>query len=275
MKASIDMYTLTQWLMIFFIYCFIGWIWECCYVSAKKKQWINRGFLHGPLLPIYGSGAIIILFCTIPVRFSIPLTFIFGMVSASILEFCTGWCMERLFGVRYWDYSDKKFNLQGHICLRVSIGWGVASVVLVNFLNIPVEYLIRLIPIKITDAVAFVITVLFVVDFTQSFNEAMDLKDTLEKWSHNNEQIRMLSEKINMMAAIAEEDLKKFKEQQTEKIRELAEQKDRLIEATGRQYKRIIRIMKRNPGAVDMKHTAEFSELKDTIKNKIRRGNAN
>lgn len=275
MEASLDMYTLTQWLMIFFTYCFIGWIWECCYVSVRKKQWINRGFLHGPLLPIYGSGAIIILFCTIPVRASIPLTFLFGMISASILEFCTGYCMEKLFGVRYWDYSNNKFNLKGHICLGVSIGWGVGSVLLVNFINIPVEYMIRMIPLQITDAVAFVITVMFVVDFTQSFNEAMDLKDTLEKWSHNNEQIRILSEKMDMVAAIAEEDFRKFKEQQSERIRELTEQKNRLSEATSRQYKRIIRIIKRNPGAVAMKYKAEFSELKDIIKNKIRRGNAN
>lgn len=249
MKADIGMYTLTQWLMTFFTYSFIGWIWECCYVSVRKGRWINRGFLHGPMLPIYGAGAIIILFSTLPVRASVPLTFLFGMVFASILEFCTGYCMEKLFGVRYWDYSHKKYNLRGHICLGVSIGWGVGSVLLVNFINVPVEYFIMLIPTKITEAAAFVITVLFAVDFTQSFNEAMDLKDTLEKWRRKSEQLRVISEKIGMFAALAEDDLKKFK--------------------------RVMRILRRNPEAVDMKHTAEFLELKEIIKNKIKRGNPN
>lgn len=110
-------YTVSQWFLFFFIYCFIGWVWESCYVSAKSGKWVNRGFLHGPALPIYGSGAIVILVSTIGVRESIPLIFLFGMISSTILEFVTGYCMERMFGVRYWDYSKKPFNLMGHICL--------------------------------------------------------------------------------------------------------------------------------------------------------------
>lgn len=76
-------------------------------MSAKSGKWVNRGFLHGPALPIYGSGAIVILVSTIGVRESIPLIFLFGMISSTILEFVTGYCMERMFGVRYWDYSKK------------------------------------------------------------------------------------------------------------------------------------------------------------------------
>ena len=80
-------YTFIQWLLFFFIYCFLGWVWESCYVSIKKREWINRGFLHGPMLPIYGSGAIIVLLCTIGVRDQVILIFIFGMTGATILEY--------------------------------------------------------------------------------------------------------------------------------------------------------------------------------------------
>ena len=86
-------YTVSQWLLFFFIYCFMGWVWESCYVSAKSGKWVNRGFLHGPALPIYGSGAIVILVSTIGVRDSIPLIFLLGMLSSTILEFVTGYCM--------------------------------------------------------------------------------------------------------------------------------------------------------------------------------------
>ena len=67
------LYTLHQWLLLFYLYCFIGWIWESCYVSLEKHKWINRGFLKGPLLPIYGSGAIVVLFSTLGIEENIIL----------------------------------------------------------------------------------------------------------------------------------------------------------------------------------------------------------
>lgn len=87
-------YSLGQWLLFFFLYCFLGWVWESCYVSAKRRQWVNRGFLHGPMLPIYGTGAVIILLATIPVRDSLWLVFLLGMLAATALEYVTGAAMD-------------------------------------------------------------------------------------------------------------------------------------------------------------------------------------
>ena len=108
-------YSAGQWVLLFFFYCFLGWVWESCYVSACRRQWVNRGFLHGPLLPIYGSGAILILFVTLPAQDHLWLVWLLGMIAATALEYVTGDVMERLFKVRYWDYSKKRFNLNGHI----------------------------------------------------------------------------------------------------------------------------------------------------------------
>lgn len=83
-------YHLTQWVLFFFIYSFIGWVWECCFVSVRKRRWVNRGFMYGPMLPIYGFGALAVLISTIRVRDSIPLIFLFGMVGATLLEYVTG-----------------------------------------------------------------------------------------------------------------------------------------------------------------------------------------
>ena len=113
------MYTIHQWLLLFYLYCFAGWIWESCYVSLKSVKWINRGFLKGPRLPIYGSGSIVVLVSTIMVQNNTFLIFIIGMIAATILEYITGELMERIFHVRYWDYSDKPFNINGHICLII------------------------------------------------------------------------------------------------------------------------------------------------------------
>lgn len=205
-------YTVSQWLLFFFIYCFIGWVWESCYVSALQKKWVNRGFMHGPFLPIYGSGAIVILFTTLPVRNNILLIYIFGMLSATILEYCTGACMEKLFKVRYWDYSNQPLNLNGHICFFVSLGWGVFSVILVKFAHLPIERLVLSIPDTITDIAALLITIYVAADFTQSFNEAMDLRAMLIKLSESNEQIRRLEKRIEVISAVVEDEKQKYAE---------------------------------------------------------------
>lgn len=210
-------YTFIQWLLFFFIYCFLGWVWESCYVSIKKREWINRGFLHGPMLPIYGSGAIIVLICTIGVRDQIVLTFLFGMTGATILEYVTGVCMERLFRVRYWDYSHMPLNLKGYICLPVSLGWGVFSVLLVRVIHVPIENLVLQIPERIAEVVSVVCSSAFAVDFTLSFSEAMDLRDMLIRLSDSNEKIQRLQKRLEVVSAFAEDGLMQYQMKREER----------------------------------------------------------
>ena len=189
-------YHLTQWLLFFFIYSFIGWIWESCYVSARQRRWVNRGFLHGPMLPIYGSGALVILVSTIGVREHPWLIFLFGMIAATALEYVTGAVMERLFHVRYWDYSNQKLNVNGYICASSTLCWGVFSVLLVRVVHVPIERVVLDIPLLLTDGLALVLTIAASVDMTQSFNEAMDLRRVLVQLEESREQIRRMEEKL-------------------------------------------------------------------------------
>lgn len=210
-------YTFIQWLLFFFIYCFLGWVWESCYVSIKKREWINRGFLHGPMLPIYGSGAIIVLLCTIGVRDQVILIFLFGMTGATILEYVTGACMERLFRVRYWDYSHMPLNLKGYICLPVSLGWGAFSVLLVRVIHVPIENLVLQIPERIAEVVSVVCSSAFAVDFTLSFSEAMDLRDMLIRLSDSNEKIQRLQKRLEVVSAFAEDGLMQYQMKREER----------------------------------------------------------
>ncbi|GLG88741.1 putative ABC transporter permease [Sellimonas catena] len=210
-------YTFIQWLLFFFIYCFLGWVWESCYVSIKKREWINRGFLHGPMLPIYGSGAIIVLLCIIGVRDQVILIFLFGMTGATILEYVTGACMERLFRVRYWDYSHMPLNLKGYICLPVSLGWGVFSVLLVRVIHVPIENLVLQIPERIAEVVSVVCSSAFAVDFTLSFSEAMDLRDMLIRLSDSNEKIQRLQKRLEVVSAFAEDGLMQYQMKREER----------------------------------------------------------
>lgn len=205
-------YTTGQWVLLFFFYCFCGWVWESCYVSVCQRHWVNRGFLRGPLLPIYGSGAIIILFATLPVAGNLWLVWLLGMLAATALEYVTGDMMERLFKVRYWDYSQHKFNLNGHICLSSSIAWGFFSILLVRFIHPPIARLLGDVPSWLVDPLALVLTAAFTVDVVQSVQAALDLKETLTRLAEENEELRRLAKRAEVAAAFAEDDLKRFRE---------------------------------------------------------------
>ena len=213
-----NIYTVHQWVLLFYLYCFMGWIWESCYVSLKNHKWVNRGFLKGPLLPIYGSGAIVVLISTLMVENNLALVFIIGMISATILEYITGVVMEKLFHVRYWDYTTEPFNINGHVCLLCSLAWGVFSVLLVRFVNPPIEYLINNIPDEILEISAYIITVFITIDAVQSFNEAMDLKNLLIRFTERNDTIINIKKRIEILEAFVNEDVKSMQEKLVEKV---------------------------------------------------------
>ncbi len=205
-------YTTGQWVLLFFFYCLCGWIWESCYVSVCQRHWVNRGFLHGPLLPIYGSGAIIILLATIPVAEDLRLVWLFGMIAATLLEYVTGAAMERIFKVRYWDYSRQKFNLNGHICLTSSIAWGFFSILMVRFIHPPIARLLARVPALLVDPLAHALTIAFTVDTVRSIQAALDLRDVLSRVAEENEDLRRLAKRAEVCAAFAKEDLRRFRE---------------------------------------------------------------
>lgn len=204
-------YTQALWLLIFFLYCFLGWVWESLYVSVRKREWVNRGFLHGPLLPIYGFGAIIILWLTLPFRDSLPLIFVLGMFGATILEYVTGAVMERLFHMRYWDYSNQPFNLHGHISLFTSLGWGLFSLLLVKILHPPIEALLLTVPSSATEPISLLFMIGFVVDTTRSVQTALDMKELITKLTESNESFALLETKLAAAAASISQGSDEFK----------------------------------------------------------------
>ena len=211
------LHTIHQWLLLFYFYCFIGWIWESVYVSLGKHKWVNRGFLKGPFLPIYGSGAIVVLLSTLTVENNLILVFVIGMIGATILEYITGAVMEKIFHVRYWDYTDKPFNVNGHICLLSTLAWGLFSILLVRFVNPPIENLVRGIPEEISEISAYIITVFITIDEVRSFNEAMDLRNLLIRFTERNETIINIKKRIEVVEACVNEDVKAIQEKLIEK----------------------------------------------------------
>ena len=168
-----------KWVAYFFIYCFIGWCFESTYVSIKSRRLVNRGFLRGPFLPIYGFGAITILLATLLVTWSVPLIFICGMIAATLLEYVTGAIMESVFSMKYWDYSNQRFNIKGYICLSSSIAWGVFSVLLVKVVHVPVVRIVGNMNKTLLGVILLVVAAVTAVDFVFSFKNALDFRKIL------------------------------------------------------------------------------------------------
>ncbi len=169
-----------QWLLFFYFYCFAGWVFESTYVSLKVRRPVNRGFLRLPLLPLYGTGAVMMLFVSLPIQDNLVLVYFSGVAAATVLEYVTGWAMERLFKVRYWDYSNQRFNVNGYICLSSSIAWGFLTLLLTEVLHKPVERLVLGISTGAAMGLACAVSVVFAADTVESFRAALDLGRALE-----------------------------------------------------------------------------------------------
>jgi uncharacterized membrane protein len=224
-------YHFIQWVFFFFIYCFLGWIWESAFVSIRDRRFTNRGFMYGPLLPIYGSGAICILLATLPVRDNPVLIFLFGSIAASILEYFTGAVMEALFKMRYWDYSKQKFNLNGYICLKCSIVWGLFSVLMVNVLHKPIESFVLAIHEQVLHAIVYFLTIAATADFVVSLQNAFDLRDMLESMTEMKEDVARMQRRLDVVIAFLNEDKKIVSEK-------IDSGKERLEESIGKQHQR-------------------------------------
>ena len=215
-------YTWYQWLAFFYVYCFLGWIFESTYVSLKQKRLVNRGFLRLPMLPLYGFGAVMMLWVSLPVRDSLPLVYISGFIAATALEYVTGAVMERLFKVRYWDYSSQPFQLHGYICLSSSIAWGFLTILMTDVIHDPIARTVLAVPPVILLICDFVISVLF--------TAALALGHTLEAMTKLKADIEELQSKIELLreeaiergALTREETAEKLAAAQAEAARRLA-----------------------------------------------------
>ncbi len=197
----IEKYTLIQWLAFFFIYCFFGWCIESTIVSFTKKKLINRGFLLGPILPLYGFGAIVMLVSALWVKDNLLYVYLMGLVGATCLEYVTGVLIEAVLQMKYWDYSNKKFNLNGYICLQSSLFWGVLTVVLVEVLHTPISTGVTSMNQEWLVGIVFIVMCITVIDSIHAFKEAFSLQKFLSYQTRIREEISEISLKLTEIKA--------------------------------------------------------------------------
>ncbi|MBQ3471302.1 MAG: putative ABC transporter permease, partial [Clostridia bacterium] len=149
---------------LFFVYGFLGWVVEVIFRGLCEGRFVNSGFLNGPICPIYGFGGVIVVLCLTPVQDNIPVLFICSAILTTGLELITGFALDKIFHTRWWDYTDKPFNIGGYICLQFMVAWGLVCVGLMKILHPPVIQLIRAVPFMLGVFLLIFVAVVFIAD---------------------------------------------------------------------------------------------------------------
>ena len=173
------MFSFSEIALLFFIYSFLGWCVKVAFVAVTAGKVTNRGFLNGPVCPIYGCGMIGVLLALLPVEKNIWLLFLGGMVICSAVELFGGWILDKIFHMRWWDYSDEKFNIGGYVCLAFSFMWGMAVVFAVKFVHHPIMAVVKKIPFQIQVIIVVVCGVVFVVDMIVTLKNLIGINKSL------------------------------------------------------------------------------------------------
>lgn len=166
---------------IFILYSVFGWIYECSLVSIQKKTFVNRGFLSGPVVPIYGCGALSVFLLLWDYRSNLLVVFLGGFLLATSLEYITSLIMELVFHTRWWDYSKYPLNLKGRICVFVSMFWGILAVLLVRIFQPGIDYIIDIIPRRLGEFMGYVIIPLIMTDFVMTIISSVKFNHILAK----------------------------------------------------------------------------------------------
>lgn len=194
-----EKYYLINYLMYFFIYAFIGWVVEVSYHAVTKKMFINRGFLRGPYCPIYGFGAVAVIIILKNIAENNKTVLFFGsMFIASLIEFIVGFILEKIFHKRWWDYSNRKLNIGGYICLEFSVIWGIFCYILFEKIHPVTGNLVKLIPRNVILYLDIAFALVMILDLITTINTLIGLNKKLKMIDDISADIKSVSDKIGM-----------------------------------------------------------------------------
>lgn len=229
---------ITKIIMYFIVYSFLGWVMESVLKTVTQKKLVNSGFLYGPFCPIYGFGAIIMFLFLKDFKDNIILLFLIGFFVLSLWEYLVGWLLEKMFNAKYWDYSNKKFNIKGRVCLLNSLFWGILGVVFITYMHPFISDKIDMLDTNILIFLTAILSITIMVDMIISIIKVKHISINLEKLK---EITKNLKEQIDQLETkqINKEELQdglqqvieELKHKQTTIKRKLLRQTNRLKKA--------------------------------------------
>lgn len=269
-------YSAWQWLLIFYLYCFLGWCFESTVVSVQQRHFVNRGFLRGPMLPIYGFGATILLHVSLPLYNRPAALFLASMAAATVFEYAVGVIMEKLFKVKYWDYSEHRFQFQGRICLQSSLCWGFLGLILARVIHPPVEWIVAGLPFVLLIVVDILFTAAFAGDVAVSVRTALDLAKLLEELDELRAQGAQLRQELSESALVRLTNLSyrvdEARGEFAERMDDAREKLDDMRESAGDAYDQLTETAKVQLTNLSYRvdeARGEFAEKADDVKEQI------
>ena len=181
---------------IFIIYAFIGWCTEVSYAALDTGKFVNRGFLNGPYCPIYGCGVVIVVAILTPLKENLLILFAGSFLLTSVLEYITGYILEKVFHNKWWDYSDRPFNIKGYVCLKFSIYWGLACTFIMDIIHPIIYAAIRFIPFVLGVVLLSIIMCVFAADCIITVTTILKFNKRLKVMDEMAASIHRLSDEI-------------------------------------------------------------------------------
>ena len=157
-------YPIYELFLYFMFYSFLGWGMETCYCSVCERRLVPRGFLYGPICPIYGAGVLLMILFFTPLKRNLVLFYAAAVAVMSSWEYLVSWALEATTHVKYWDYSNFRYNLKGRICLWVALVWGVLSYIVIFYIHPPVEARFASIPLSLKYALCGILLSVLLAD---------------------------------------------------------------------------------------------------------------
>ncbi len=214
-------YSIYELLCLFLIYSFLGWCVEVSFVALTTGQVVNRGFLNGPVCPIYGVGMLGVLVLLAPVADDLPLLFLGGLLLCTAVELAGGWILEKVFHTRWWDYSDRPLNLGGYVCLSFSLMWGLAVTFVVRLVHPFLFSLVEWLPHTLGVVLLIALYGLFTADLIVTLVTIIGLKKRLGELDRVAEALSAvgdsISERLGSTALAADARLDELKDSSQER----------------------------------------------------------
>lgn len=183
-------------ILYFFVYGFLGWCTEVIFAAFKQHRFVNRGFLNGPICPIYGVGVTLVIACLESFQSNLLLLYISSVILVTVLEGVTGWAMDKLFHNKWWDYSKLPFNIGGYVCLLFSLIWGVACVFIVYFVHPLIHQVLSLIPHTAGIALIAILGIALLSDMIVTTSAIVKFNQYLELLKHITDELHAISNQI-------------------------------------------------------------------------------
>lgn len=262
---------LYQYLWIFLIVGFVGWLGEVCYAAYIEKRFVNRGFLNGPFCPIYGVGIVVIDLFLRDLSNQLFLLFFGAMILGSAIEWIAGFLLEKIFKQKWWDYSDEKFNLNGYICLQFSIVWGFMGMLVVRFIMPLLSKLIALPPQNVGTIVLFAFLAVLLADLIVTTISVLNINRRLELLEAVSLRSREISDMLgNALAGGVLDLMAKYEESELkQRYDELSEKGKRDFDEIKAKYNKaihknviVVRILNAFPKMKSLQYESQLEALK-------------